>query len=121
MLGGPERVQAVLDDVTTAPIPEAEKALFAFVDKLNDAPGDVRREDVERLKAAGWSDEAIYDAVSVCALFNFYNRWIDGTGVQGLSPDLYAKSAKRMAAGGYLPAPPPADAPKPPSDGEPER
>ena len=29
----------------------------------------------------GWTDEAIYSAVSVCALFNFYNRWIDATGV----------------------------------------
>ncbi|RYZ46233.1 MAG: peroxidase [Myxococcaceae bacterium] len=119
MLGSTERVQAVLDDVATAPIPEAEKALFAFVDRLNDAPGDVRREDVERLKQAGWSDEAVYDAVSVCALFNFYNRWIDGTGVQGLSPAMYERSAKRMAAGGYLPAPPPGSPPR--SGGEPER
>ncbi|NNC20322.1 peroxidase [Corallococcus exiguus] len=103
----------------TAPIPEAEKALFAFVDQLNDAPGDVRREDVERLKAAGWSDEAVYDAVSVCALFNFYNRWIDGTGVQGLSPAMYERSGKRMAGGGYLPAPPPGFPPR--SGGEPER
>ncbi|MGE6763352.1 carboxymuconolactone decarboxylase family protein [Corallococcus interemptor] len=120
MLGSTERVQAVLDDVKTAPIPEAEKALFAFVDQLNDAPGDVRREDVERLKAAGWTDEAVYDAVSVCALFNFYNRWIDGTGVQGLSPAMYERSAKRMAAGGYLPAPPPGP-PPPSSGGDPER
>ncbi|MCY1041793.1 peroxidase [Corallococcus sp. bb12-1] len=122
MLGSTERVQAVLDDVATAPIPEAERALFAFVDQLNDAPGDVRREDVERLKAAGWSDEAVYDAVSVCALFNFYNRWIDGTGVQGMSPELYTKSAKRMAVGGYLPGPPvPSAPPSSNGEGEPER
>jgi hypothetical protein len=111
----------VLDDLATASIPEAERALFVFVDKLNDAPGEVRREDVERLKAAGWSDEAIYDAITVCALFNFYNRWIDGTGVRGMPPAMYERSAKRMAAGGYLPAPPPGTPPKPSGDGDPGR
>lgn len=126
MLGSTEHVQAVLDDVATAPIPEAERALFAFVEKLNDASGDVCREDVERLKAEGWSDEAVYDAVSVCALFNFYNRWIDGTGVQGMAPEMYEKSAKRMAAGGYLPGPPVQSPPPSPcddgdDDGESER
>ena len=30
---------------------------------------------------AGWTDEAVYDAINVCGLFNFYNRWIDATGV----------------------------------------
>ena len=28
------------------------------------------------LRAAGWDDEAIYFAITTCALFNFYNRWI---------------------------------------------
>jgi len=53
--------------------------------------------------AAGWSDEAIYDAVSVCALFNFYNRWCDGSGVQPMQPEQYAASGKRLAAFGYQP------------------
>jgi uncharacterized peroxidase-related enzyme len=107
LLGSPERVQAVLDDVVTAPIPEAERALFAFVDKLNETPGEMNREDVERLKAHGWSDEAVYDAISVCALFNFYNRWIDGTGVQGMSPALYERNGKRLAGFGYRAESPP--------------
>jgi len=27
--------------------------------------------------AEAWDDEAISFAIMVCALFNFYNRWID--------------------------------------------
>lgn len=100
-------VKAVLDDVGSAPISDAEKAMLAFVDMLNHRPSEVGRKDIERLKAAGWSDEAIYDAVSVCALFNFYNRWIDGTGVQGMPAELNARMAPRMAQAGYAPPEPP--------------
>jgi uncharacterized peroxidase-related enzyme len=94
-------VKAVLEDFRSAPISDAEKSLFAFVQKLNAEPASVRRADVDALRAAGWSDEAIFDAVTVCALFNFYNRWIDGTGVQDLPAEMYAFSGKRLAASGY--------------------
>lgn len=60
-------------------------------------------EDVAHLKAAGWSEEAIYDAVTVCALFNFYNRWIDGTGVSDLGAAAYSQSGERMKSHGYAP------------------
>ena len=58
---------------------------------------------MDRVKAAGWSEEAIYDAVTVCALFNFYNRWIDGTGVSDMGAEAYAMSGERMKAHGYAP------------------
>ncbi len=63
-------------------------------------------EDVARVKAAGWSDEALYDAITVCALFNFYNKWIDATGVSDMPPEAYAASGERIAVTGYVPAPP---------------
>ncbi|WP_284666483.1 peroxidase [Myxococcus sp. SDU36] len=101
-------VKAVLEDVATAPISEAEKALFVFVDTLNHRAAQVGREDIARLKDAGWTDEAVFDTVTVCALFNFYNRWIDGTGVQDMPAEMYQRSGQRMAAAGYAPPPPPA-------------
>jgi len=94
-------VHAVLEDVGSAPIPDAEKALFAFVDTLNDRPAEVGQADIDRLKAVGWTDEAIYDAVSVCALFNFYNRWIDATGVCALSDEAHREGGRRSALGSY--------------------
>jgi len=38
----------------------------------------------------------------VCALFNFYNRWIDATGVHALSDDAHREGGRRSAAMGYV-------------------
>jgi alkylhydroperoxidase family enzyme len=92
----------VLEDYRTAPIDTREKALFAFIEKMNEQSNLVRREDVDRVKAAGWTAEAVYDAITVCALFRFYNAWIDATGVHDLPADAYEMSGKRMAAQGYM-------------------
>ena len=96
-------MDAVLECPRTAPIPEREKVLFAFLEHVNGSSYALRREAVDAVRAVGWSDEAIYDAVSVCALFNFYNRWCDGTGVRPMTPEDYAATGKRLAAHGYLP------------------
>ena len=95
-------VDAVLADYRTAPIDDREKALFAFIEKMNEQSNLVRREDIDQAKAAGWSEEAIYDAISVCALFKFYNAWIDATGVHDLPAAAYEMSGKRMATEGYM-------------------
>lgn len=94
-------MDAVLADYRTAPIDDKEKALFAFLEKMNAQSNQIRRDDVDRVKAAGWTEDAIYDAISVCALFKFYNAWIDATGVHDMPADAYAMSGKRMARDGY--------------------
>jgi hypothetical protein len=55
--------------------------------------------------AAGWSEEELYDAITVCALFKFYNTWIDATGVRDMPDFAYEMSGKRLAAVGYTPEP----------------
>jgi len=92
----------VLADYRTAPIDDRQKALFAFIEKMNEQSNSIRAGDIDRLKATGWSEEAIYDAITVCALFRFYNAWIDATGVHDLPAAAYALSGKRMAAEGYV-------------------
>jgi hypothetical protein len=94
-------VQAVLDDHTTAPISDSLKALFTFVEKVNRASTEIGPPDVAAAKAAGWSDEALYDAITVCALFNFYNKWIDATGVQDMTAEEYEAGGERLATQGY--------------------
>jgi hypothetical protein len=61
--------------------------------------------DVDRARKAGWSDEALYDAITVCALFQFYNNWIDATGVGDMPAMAYAMSGQRLATQGYAPKP----------------
>jgi len=92
----------VLEDYRSAPIDDRERALFAFIEKMNEQSNLVRREDVDRVKAMGWSGETVYDAITVFALFRFYNAWIDATGVHDLPASAYDMSGKRMAAQGYV-------------------
>ncbi len=91
----------MLEDYSAAPISDAEKALFRFLTRVNGSSNQIAREHVDEVRREGWSDEALYDAISVCALFNFYNRWIDGTGVQDLPAFGYQMSGHRLATEGY--------------------
>ena len=92
----------MLEDYRSAPIDERHRALFAFVEKMNARSNAIGRADIDGLKTSGWTEEAIYDAITVCALFRFYNAWIDATGVHDLPAAAYAMSGKRMAAQGYV-------------------
>ena len=100
-------VDAVLEDFRTAPIGEKDRALFAFIEKVNRASNQIGPDDIQTAVAVGWTEEALYDAITVCALFNFYNTWIDATGVADMPPEMYDMSGQRLASSGYVPAPPP--------------
>jgi alkylhydroperoxidase family enzyme len=91
---------------------EAEKALFRFVRKVNEDSVSIQPGDIETLHEAGYTDEAIYYAITVCSLFNFYNRWIDASGVHAMSDEAHRLGAKRSAIYGYSRSSQPA--PKPP-------
>jgi alkylhydroperoxidase family enzyme len=92
----------VLENYRTAPVSNAEKELFAYLEKVNSNCASVEQADIQRLHQAGWTDEAIYDAILVCGLFNFYNRWIDANGVEAMSKQDHAASGKRLATRGYI-------------------
>jgi alkylhydroperoxidase family enzyme len=92
----------VLRDVETSGLDEREKALLRFVDRVNRESMTIGPEDMARLHEAGWTDEAIYYAITVCSLFNFYNRWVDATGVHALSDEAHRAGGKRSAALGYV-------------------
>jgi alkylhydroperoxidase family enzyme len=100
-LGSEELVWGVLRDLENSALDEKHKALFRFVGKVNHASPGITAEDMEPLRAVGWDDEAIYLAITVCALFNFYNRWIDASGVHALSDEAHRVGGKRTAANGY--------------------
>jgi len=102
LLGDEELVAGVLRDLETSRLSEKEKALFRFVDKVNRQSPSITAADMQPLYAAGWDDEAIYYAITVCALFNFYNRWIDASGVHALSDEAHRQGGKRSAVHGYV-------------------
>ena len=74
-------IDAMMEDTETAPLPTKIKPILAYVKKLNALPTNIRDADAKAVYDAGWSERALYDAVQICALFNFMNRIIEGTGV----------------------------------------
>jgi alkylhydroperoxidase family enzyme len=102
LLGDQALVESVLTDVESSGLDDQHKALFRFVDKVNQASQTITPADLDVVRAAGWTDEAIYFAITVCALFNFYNRWIDATGVHALSDEAHRQGGKRSAEFGYV-------------------
>jgi hypothetical protein len=94
-------VAAVLEDYTTAPISEKDRALFALIAKIVEDSTSIAAHDLVRARDVGWTDEALYDAITVCALFQFYNTWIDATGVSDMPAFAYEMSGKRLAEKGY--------------------
>jgi hypothetical protein len=96
-----ELVASVLADVETSQLGDPEKALFRFVRKVNGNSVAIDAADIAILHEAGFTDEAIYYAITVCSLFNFYNRWIDASGVHAMSDEAHRMGAKRSAVHGY--------------------
>jgi len=101
-LGNEDLVWSVLRDLESSQLDEKEKALFRFVDKVNRDSQRITAGDMQPLYAVGWTDEEIYYAITVCALFNFYNRWVDASGVHALSDEAHREGGKRSALPGYV-------------------
>ena len=94
-------VRGVLAGVESSALDDRHKALFRFIDRVNKESPHITASDLDALRASGWADDAIYFAVTVCALFNFYNRWIDASGVHVLSEEAHRQGGKRMATQSY--------------------
>jgi alkylhydroperoxidase family enzyme len=97
-----EFVAGVMRDLETSGLSEKEKALFRFIDRVNHHSPEITPQDMQPLYAVGWDDGEIYYAITVCALFNFYNRWIDASGVHPLSDETHRQGGKRSASVGYV-------------------
>lgn len=91
----------MLANLESSKLDEPHKVLFRFIDKVNHDSPRIQPADLDSVRAAGWSDEALYFAITVCALFNFFNRWIDATGVHALSEQAHREGGRRMAVGSY--------------------
>ena len=90
----------LLVDIDTTAIDERLKPLLRYVRKLTLEPSRMTRRNVEPVFAAGWSDRALHDAASVCALFNFMNRLVSGMGIEA-GKEYFDLAAKRLHDGGY--------------------
>lgn len=79
------------------------KAILTLVEKAALSSPDITPEDIAQTRAAGASEEMIYDAITVCSLFVYYNTWVDACGVADLPQQGYLAVAARLAKNGYIP------------------
>ncbi len=99
----PGMLEQLLDDIDTAPVDERLKPILRFVSKLTRTPTAMTQADAGSIFEAGWDEDAYYHAVSICGLFNYYNRLIEGYGVKS-APAYRDLVGKRLAEQGYLSA-----------------
>jgi alkylhydroperoxidase family enzyme len=77
------------------------RATLGFLEKLTLHPQDVTREDGNTVRAAGVSDDALVDAIHVCALFSMIVRMADSLGWDVPPFESFAARADGMLATGY--------------------
>ena len=102
LLGDEALVWAALRDLDASPLAENEKVLLRFVGQVTKDLPSVNSDDINKLRTVGWDDEAIYYAITTCALFNFYNRWITASGVPEMSAEAHRAQGRHLAARGYI-------------------
>ena len=76
----------MLADWRTAPISEPLRSTLGLLETLTLRPDDLTPDDIDVVRAAGASDDAILEAALVCALFNTIDRIADALGFE-VPPD----------------------------------
>lgn len=82
MTGNAELTAQIKHDYREVPLDAKTRALLDFAVQVTQDVHSVKRQTLDSLRALGWSDAQIHDAVQVVALFNYYTRLADALGVE---------------------------------------
>jgi alkylhydroperoxidase family enzyme len=82
-------------------VSEQLRATLGFIEKLTLRPSEVTREDANAVRAEGVSDDALIDAIHVCALFSMIVRLADSLGWDVPPFEEFSARADQMLATGY--------------------
>jgi uncharacterized peroxidase-related enzyme len=69
-----------MNDYTQLDLEPADRAMLDYAVKLTRTPGEMAEGDILALREVGFDDEQIHQIAQVTALFNYYNRVVDGLG-----------------------------------------
>ncbi|MDA2913363.1 peroxidase-related enzyme [Acidobacteriia bacterium AH_259_A11_L15] len=64
----------LIRDYEAADVPEQNKALLRFAEKVTRTPFKIKAPDIAELRRHGWDDAAILEVCLVASHFNFLNR-----------------------------------------------
>jgi len=74
-------VEALEKDYTTAPISHQDRVMLDYVVKLTRDATKVWKDDMEKLRDAGFDDRGILQITLIASWFNYINRVADSLGV----------------------------------------
>ena len=97
-------LEELLEDPIHRAVTPRLASVLAYLRKLTLTPSRMTDADAQAVFGQGVSEQALYDAIAVCALFNFMNRLVDGCGVMTSEANL-AASRGRHETGLDHPAP----------------
>ena len=89
------QIRSAIDtnNIENAPLENRQKTAMEYARKLTNNPGSICEENIEKLRADGFTDGEILEINQVCAYFSYANRTVLGLGcstkgdVLGLSPN----------------------------------
>lgn len=91
---------SLLADIDSAEIDDKLRPLVRYVDKLTRIPSAMNSDDVDAVLAAGWSEDALFDAICICGFNNLMNRVVDAVGLAGTEEE-HRESGARLSSIGY--------------------
>ncbi len=77
----PRVLDELLADPASPCVDAKVKPLLAYVRQLTLRPSRITDADAAAVFAAGWNEDALFHAISICGLFNLMNRIVEGCGV----------------------------------------
>jgi alkylhydroperoxidase family enzyme len=92
---------AVAADWRSASLSPQLHATLAFLEKMTLEPDELGPDDVEHARAASVTDEALIDAIHVCALFSMIVRLADAFGWDVPPGEAFAARAPVLLENGY--------------------
>ena len=96
--GIPESMlRAMVDDPENSGAPPKLLPVLAYLRKLTLTPSNMVDSDAKAVFSAGVSEQALYDAIVVCALFNCMNRIVEGCGVMTSDANLATSRSRHEA------------------------
>ena len=93
-------ITALIENIETAQVSKKLKPVLAYIRKLTLTPTKMTPKDADAVYAEGWNERALYDAVQVCCLYNFMNRFVEGLGLTQ-RPDQFPMEGRLIKEGGY--------------------
>lgn len=90
----------LLTDVSTAEISPKMVPVLDYLRKLTLTPTRMTQADADAVCTAGWSERALYDAIQICCLYNFMNRFVEGIGLTPI-PEQFEMEGKLIKEGSY--------------------